>query len=61
MARRETTFRQTDVTRALKASTAAGINIARIEIDKSGKIVLITSGVGPLPADSEQNEWDSVK
>ena len=44
MARAPSTFRQQDVTRAVKAVTAAGVNIARVEIDKSGKIVIVTGG-----------------
>jgi hypothetical protein len=60
MARAPSTFRQQDVTRAVKAVTAAGVHIARIEIDKSGKIVIIPAD----PADNhhremtEANEWD---
>jgi hypothetical protein len=37
------TFRQLDVTRALRAAVAAGIEVQRIEIHKDGKIVLVTS------------------
>ena len=37
MSRAPSTFRQQDVTRAVKAVAAAGLNIARIEIDKAGK------------------------
>ena len=44
MARAPSTFRQKDVTRAVKAVAAAGVNIARVEIDKSGKIVIVTGG-----------------
>jgi hypothetical protein len=47
MARTPSTFRQQDVTRAVKAVTAAGVNIARVEIDKSGKIVIVTADKAP--------------
>jgi hypothetical protein len=61
MARAPSTFRQQDVTRAVKAVAAAGVNIARVEIDKAGKIVIITTGVADQPAESaEVNEWDRV-
>jgi hypothetical protein len=35
-----TKFRQQDLTRALKGAIAAGVQIARLEIDPSGKIVI---------------------
>jgi hypothetical protein len=61
MSRGPSTFRQQDVTRALKATVAAGIEVQRVEIDKAGKITLITA----KPADSvsessEVNEWDNI-
>jgi hypothetical protein len=42
MPRAPSTFRQQDVTRAVKAVAAAGVHIARVEIDRAGKIVVVT-------------------
>lgn len=42
MSRGPSTFRQRDVTAAVKAITAAGIEVARVEIGKDGKIVVFT-------------------
>jgi hypothetical protein len=57
MSRRSSAFRQRDVTRAVKAVARAGVDIARVEIDTSGKIVIVTtgaegeiSGLAPLDA-----------
>ena len=59
MARAPSTFRQQDVTRAVKAVTAAGVHIARIEIDKAGKIVIITAELTDRLGElTEANEWD---
>ena len=61
MARSPSTFRQLDVTRAVKAVAAAGVHIARVEIDKAGKIVIITADMTDQPAEmTEANEWDRV-
>jgi hypothetical protein len=58
MARAPANFRQADVVRALRAAKAAGVDIARIEIDPNGKIVIVTAGE---PVDrSEDNAWDRV-
>ncbi len=43
MARRPCTFTRRDITRALRGAKAAGIEVQRVEIDKAGKIVLVTS------------------
>jgi hypothetical protein len=49
------------VTRAVKAVTAAGVHIARVEIDKTGKIVIITADpTDRLGKTMEANEWDRI-
>jgi len=60
MARAPASFRQRDVTRAVKAVTAAGVHIARVEIDKNGKITIITADVPSRPGDMEAIEWDNI-
>ena len=62
MSRGQQTFKQRDVTKALKAAVKAGIAIERFEIDKNGKIVIVTAKAedavdGNHP---EKNEWDGV-
>jgi hypothetical protein len=58
MARAPSTFRQQDVTRAVKAVAAAGVNIARIEIAKDGRIVIITLAESSEIERREANTWD---
>lgn len=61
MARSACTFKQQDVTRALRATLAAGVTVLRVEIDKGGKIVVVTGelqGQG-IQRDGE-NEWDNL-
>jgi hypothetical protein len=54
MARAPSAFRQQDVTRAVKAVAAAGVGVARVEIDKAGKIVIVTGQ--PAPQDDLDRE-----
>jgi hypothetical protein len=69
MARAPSTFRQQDVTRAVKAVAAAGVHIARVEIDTAGTIVIIVAD--PTIEDSKlslvfdkptanTSEWDEA-
>ncbi len=58
MSRAPCTFRQSDLTRAVKAVRAAGENVARVEVDSTGKIVIIV-GKGE-PATSSPNPWDEA-
>ncbi len=62
MSRGSLTFRQTDVTRAVKALQAAGLGVARLEIDiKDGKIVVVAAKSTETAAEGAPvlNEWDA--
>lgn len=50
-------FRQSDVTRAIKATQKAGVVPCRIEIDRQGRIIIITAS-GETAGPGEENEWD---
>jgi hypothetical protein len=58
MARAQSTFRQQDVTRAVKAVVKAGVDIARIEVAKDGRIIIVTAA--DTDPKAEANEWDRV-
>jgi hypothetical protein len=60
MPRGPCTFRQKDVTRALRATVAAGIPVQRVEID-NGKIVVVAGEPQEQTAeDRRENEWDRI-
>jgi hypothetical protein len=50
-------FRQSDVTRAIRATRKAGVVPSRVEIDRNGKIIIIAGTADPV-GDEEPNEWD---
>lgn len=54
---RKASFQESDLSRALRAARKAGLDVARVEIDKDGKIVLVT---GEPETVVRTNEWDSV-
>jgi hypothetical protein len=62
MSRARQHFRQTDITKAIKAAVAAGLPVARVEVSPEGRIIVIAGapGEGQNPA-TEANEWDTVK
>jgi hypothetical protein len=57
MPRSPCTFRQSELTRALKGAQAAGIEINRIEIDQDGRIIMLLGTPTAAPLE-EPNEWD---
>jgi hypothetical protein len=53
-------FKQTDLLRAIRTSQKAGLSIARVEIDRDGKIrVVVGEGRGKND-NAEENPWDTV-
>jgi hypothetical protein len=59
--RRPCLFKERDVTRAAKAVLAAGLEIARVEIDKNGAIVVVPSKPAETAEGSQDHsEWDAV-
>lgn len=62
MARGPCTFKQQDVTRALRATVAAGIDVQRVEIDRDGKIVVVTAAPQATASDARgDSEWDNLR
>jgi hypothetical protein len=57
MSRGPCTFKQRDVTKAVKAIVAAGVQVERVEIDRAGKII-VTAARPMESAGSARNEWD---
>jgi hypothetical protein len=56
MSRTPSTFRQADVTRVVKAARAAAVDVARIEIAKDGRIVIVT-GKAPAQDSTPLDNW----
>jgi hypothetical protein len=56
--RRPTTFRQQDVTRALKAARAAGLEVVGYEIDPAtGKVIINTNTRSEPKKASDLDKW----
>ena len=50
-------FRQSDLSRALKAALAAGLEIAAVEIDPTGKIVIMTGATELTAPKNALDKW----
>jgi len=60
MAHAPATFKQSDLVRALKAARAAGVDIARFEIE-NGKIIIVTGKPAVIEDNATNtNPWDEV-
>jgi hypothetical protein len=59
--RRRLAFTKRDVTRAIAAHMAAGLSVQRVEIDPSGRIIIVTGQQEPAVSITTENEWDSVQ
>jgi hypothetical protein len=57
MSRAAARFRQHDVTRALRAVAAAGMEAARVEIDQTGKIVIQLGGSERVEPSNGLDKW----
>ena len=60
MTRRVSKFRQSELSRAIKAVQGAGLHVGRIEIEPDGKIIVSTD-VTLNTSDESKNEWDTVQ
>jgi hypothetical protein len=63
MSRGPPTFRQRDVAAAVKAVKAAGCDVVRVEVDKAGKIVVVTAKGAVVAPEGVvgKNEWDDAE
>ena len=54
MARAPATFRQSDITKAIRAARKAGVENVRVEIAKDGRVVIVTGGAQPVQDDLDR-------
>jgi hypothetical protein len=60
MGRGPATFKQTDLTRALRAAQRAGIEVESFEIDRAGKIVVIAAQAATVSGGKGESEWANI-
>lgn len=60
MSRGPSTFRERDLVRALQGARKAGVEVARVEIGRDGKIVIVAGKPAEASGNGEVNEWDEV-
>jgi hypothetical protein len=58
---RRSSFKKTDLTRATRAVLAAGLGVARVNINKDGSFAIIPETAAQSePAAANENPWDEV-
>jgi hypothetical protein len=61
MSRRQAAFRQSDVTKAVRAVIAAGLRVAGVKVSAQGDIEVVTGeGKTQGPSTEGENEWDRI-
>jgi hypothetical protein len=60
MGRGPATFKQTDLTRALRAAQRAGFEVGSFEIDRAGKIVVHTSHSQKTNEVDGPDDWNKI-
>lgn len=61
MARGPLTFKRRDVISAVKAVLAAGCTVARVEVTKEGRIVVVVGEPEPgRPGERDASAWDDL-
>jgi hypothetical protein len=58
MARAPSTFRQADITKAVKAVRSAGVDVVRVEVARDGRIVIVTGEAQPAVQDDLDRELE---
>jgi len=59
MTRRPSTFRQTDVARAVKAAQTAGLTVGTVEVTSDGTIRVIAANAHDLTPANSFDQWRS--
>jgi hypothetical protein len=60
MTRRPSAFRQSDLTRAVRAVVAAGLRVAGVKVSAQGDIEVVTGDERGQDSPARGNEWDSI-